>query len=172
MAQAKCLSNTPKRDLPGCCGRYLGAVRCRPICSSVVLLVVLGGVGCGGGASERSSEPTPSSAERVTVKLDTGAGRADDTGAVAPPDGGLEEGHGVDVILHAHGRAATVTGRVEPADSTVRILGPGGPAVAHSLGEGRFEARVSGLRRGVNYVRVRATSPKHKAWSREIRIVR
>lgn len=119
-------------------------MRRRPICSSV-LLVVLGGVGCGGDASERASEPTPSSAERVTVKLDTGAGRADDTGAVAPPDGGLEEGHGVDVILHARGHGHGSGGASGQHRAHPRARGP---AVAHSLGEGRFEARVSGCAAG------------------------
>jgi hypothetical protein len=91
---------------------------------------------------------------------------------VTPPDGGMPQGHGVDVILRAEGSTATVSGSVKPSDSTVRVFGPSGATVARAVGDGRFEARVSGLRPGVNHVRVRAASPDHKTWSREIRIVR
>jgi hypothetical protein len=108
----------------------------------------------------------------VTVKLDTGPGAEHNAPGVVPPDGGLEQGHGADVILQAQGSTANVSGRVEPADSTVRVIGPRGATVARSLGKGRFEARVTGLRVGLNYVRVRAISPHRKAWSRKIRIVR
>lgn len=145
----------------------------RLLCSCLVLLVVAGWAGCGGGSSRSTSEPTPASAERpVTVKLDTGAGGENDASGVAPPDGGLEQGHGADVILQAQGSTASVSGRVEPADSTVRVIGPRGATVARSLGKGRFEARVTGLRLGLNYVRVRALSANRKTWSRKIRIVR
>jgi hypothetical protein len=130
----------------------------------VVLLVVSGLVACGGDSS--------SSAERtVIVKLEARPAAGDDSG-VTPPDGGLPQGHGVDIILQAKGSTATVSGRVEPADSTVLVFGPRGRVSARSRGKGRFEARVTGLHPGVNHVRVRAAAADRKTWSRKIRIVR
>jgi hypothetical protein len=130
----------------------------------VVLLVVSGLVACGGDSAGSTSE------RPVIVKVDTGA--AGDDSGVTPPDGGLPQGHGVDIILQAKGSTATVSGRVEPPDSTVLVFGPRGKMVAHALGKGRFEARVTGLRPGVNHLRMRATSADRKPWSRKLRIVR
>jgi hypothetical protein len=107
----------------------------------------------------------------VMVKLDAQPTPENGSG-VTPPDGGMPQGHGVDVILQAAGSTATVSGSVKPSDSTVHVVGPSGTTVARAVGKGRFEARVTGLRPGVNHVRLRAASPDHKTWSREIRIVR
>lgn len=140
-----------------------------------LILLLAGLAGCGGSA-DTTAAPEPDS-ERpigaVTVRLDAGDGGADRaSGPAGPPDAGVATGHGADVVLQADTSRLAVAGSVDPAGSTVRLIGPAGEAAAEVAPDGTFAARVTGLRLGANRVEVRAERPGRVAWVRDIQIVR
>lgn len=157
---------------------YLGNLR--PFVLVLLLTVAsTGATGCGAG-----DDPAPQgrpagdpgaagAAGAVDLDLDLDLGATDAPGPAGPPDAGTATGHGADeALLRSDGPVGTVRGRVDPADSTVRLTGPAGADAVRVGPDGRFTGRVAGLRPGANRVRIEATRAGRAGRSREIRILR
>ena len=130
-----------------------------------VLVVVAAAIGCGSNAAPQEREPAQAGAVRVDLDLEREAAGA--------PDAGTRAGHGAGAVAVTGQEAFGFTGRVAPADVTVKVAvegGQPGPVVVER--SGRFSAAVGGLRTGANLVRLTVAKPGSEPRREEIRVVR
>lgn len=123
---------------------------------------------CGRDGTEERPSADQSRPTAVAVQIEPSGG----AGPSGPPDAGVAAGHGADTTVLATGSVATISGTVQPTGSTVKLSGPDGTSTADVSLEGGFRARVTGLRRGANTVRLDATAPGRPPWQRDLRVVR
>ena len=134
---------------------------------ATVLVAVLAVSACGEDGRPQPQGPAGARVVRGSVELERPRAGA--------PDAGTAAGHGAGTAIASTSRRSfVIRGQVDPRDSAVTIVDSrtGRRATVDVRGEGRFAARVTGLRPGTSSFRLEATKRGYERWTLEVRVTR